>query len=305
MKILIFAFILVFDFVVLDDYNGIPESARKYIEAQEKCTEAGNDRDLCFSKTSSLNIPNLQCCILALQTKDESYTNCSFLGGSIEQINEQKNSKMIKAILKELYGFTIYKLNSDGDSTFDPKFSQKYDCQDGKAEIYYGYEEYSSADEETLKSNKHCLRYFYSYSLDYDFKEKFPTNNDCYNADLLPTSEDAGLKCGYGEFNLKYISGNSEVYRTCYFYDSNAIKTKTFDDQSTNAFDIYAWTVSSSEGDSLLSYTVDISDDSGNKLRYDSLTKQVTIPSTSQSSSKGVKDIKSKYLLFLLILIFL
>ena len=212
---------------------------------------------------------------------------------------------MIKAILKELYGFTIYKLNSDGDSTFDPKFSQKYDCQDGKTEINYGYEEYSSADEETLKSNKHCLRYFYSYVLDINFKEKFPTNNDCYNADLLPTSEDAGLKCGYGEFNLKYISGKSEVLKTCYFYDSNAIKTKTFDDESTSAFDIYAWNVGSRDGDSLLSYTVEISDENGNKLKYDSLTKQVTISSSSSSSSKGLKDYKSKYLLFLLILILL
>ena len=305
MKILIFTFILVLDFAILDDYDDIPETARKYIEAQEICEGAGNNRNLCFTKTSSLNIPNFQCCILDFQSKDESFKNCSLLGGSIEQINEQKNSKMIKAILREIYGFTLFIFQSDGDTNFDARHSQKYDCQDGKTEINYGYEEYNSADEEKLKSNKHCLRYFYSYAIDYNFKEKFPTNNDCYNADLLPTSEDAGLKCGYGEFNLKYISGNSEVYRTCYFYDSNAIKTKTFDDQSTNAFDIYAWTVSSSEGDSLLSYTVDISDDNGNKLRYDSLTKQVTIPSTSQSSSKGVKDIKSKYLLFLLILIFL
>ena len=304
MKILIFVFILVLDFAILDDYDGIPESARKYIEAQEKCEGAGNNRDLCFSKTSSLNIPNFQCCILDFQSKDESSINCSLLGGSIEQINEQKNSKMIKAILRELYGFTSF-IISGGDSDFGAKHSQKYDCQDGKTEINYGYEEYNSSDEEKLKSNKHCLRYFYSYALDYDFKEKFPTNNDCYNADLLPTSEDAGLKCGYGEFNIKYISGKSEVYRTCYFYDSNAIKTKTFDDQSTIAFDNYAYAVSSSEEDSLLSYTVDISDDSGNKLRYDSLTKEVTIPSTSQSSSKGVKDIKSKYLLFLLILILL
>lgn len=304
MKILIFVFILVLDFAILDDYDGLPESARKYIEAQEKCEGAGNNRDLCFSKTSSLNIPNFQCCILDFKSKDESSVSCSLLGGSIEQINEQKNSKMIKAILREIYGFTFF-IFSEEDSDFDVKHSQKYDCQDGKTEINYGYEEYNSADEEKLKSNKHCLRYFYSYSLDYDYKEKFPTNNDCYNADLLPTSEDAGLKCGYGEFTLKYISGKSEVYRTCYFYDSNAIKTKTFDDQSTNAFDNYAWAVSSSEEDSLLSYTVEISDDSGNKLRYDSLTKEVTVPSTSQSSSKGVKDIKSKYFLFLLILILL
>jgi hypothetical protein len=300
MKILIFTFILVLDFAILDDYGDIPESARKYIEAQEICEGAGNNRNLCFTKTSSLNIPNFQCCILDFQSKDESFKNCSLLGGSIEQINEQKNSKMTKAILREIYGFNLFKFQSD----FDTKHSQKYDCQDGKAEIYYGYEEYSFADEEKLKSNKHCLRYFYSYAIDYDFKEKFPTNNDCYNADLLPTSKDAGLKCGYGEFNLKYTSGQSEVYKTCYFYDSNAIKTKTFDDESTSAFDIYAWNVGSREGDSLLSYTVEISDDSGNKLRYDSLTKQVTIPSAS-SSSKGIKDYKSKYLLYLLILILL
>ena len=77
------------------------------------------------------------------------------------------------------------------------------------------------------------------------------------------------------------------------------------DDQSTSAFDTYAWNVGTRDGDSLLSYTVEISDENGNKLKYDSLTKQVTISSSSSSSSKGLKDYKSKYLLFLLILIFL
>jgi len=33
MKTLIFVFILVLDFAILDDYDGLPESARKYIEA--------------------------------------------------------------------------------------------------------------------------------------------------------------------------------------------------------------------------------------------------------------------------------
>ena len=143
MKIVIFAFILVFDFVILDDYDDIPESARKYIDAQKKSERAGNNRDLCLTKTSSLNIPNFQCCILDAQSKDEKYINCSLLGGSIEQINEQKNSKMTKAILREIYGFNLFKFQSD----FDTKHIQKYDCQDGKAEIYYGYEEYSFADE--------------------------------------------------------------------------------------------------------------------------------------------------------------
>ena len=57
-----------------------------------------------------------------------------------------------------------------------------------------------------------------------------------------------------------------------------------------------------------MSYTVEMSDDSGNKISFDSLTNQVTVPSSSKrrrSSSKGIKDYKSKYLLFLLMLFLL
>ena len=208
---------------------------------------------------------------------------------------------MVKALKRELYGFILLR----GNWGIEFKTLTRIDCQNGQYEIKYGYEEYNSEDKEIFHSDKHCLRYFYSFLLDSDFKEKYPTNNDCYNADLLKTSKDAGLKCGYSEFNLKYESGKSEVYKTCYIYNPDIINSKAFDDKSTEAFGTYTWNIASVEGETLMSYTVEMSDDSGNKISYDSLTNQVTIPSSSKrrrSSSKGIKDYKSKYLLFLLML---
>ena len=204
-----------------------------------------------------------------------------------------------------MYGFIS--IGKGVDNVY--RYIQKIDCKDGNIEVKYGYEEYNSVDEEIIKSDKHCLRYFYSYSLDpYNFKEKYPSDNDCFNADLLQTSKDAGLKCGYSEFNLKYVSGKSEVYKTCYIYNPDIVNTKIFDDISTVGFDAYAQDIATREEETLLSYSINLSDDSGNKISYDSLTRQVTVPSSSsrrRSSSKGTKDYKSNYLLFLLILILL
>lgn len=298
MKYLIFAFILVFDFTILDDYDEFPESIRNFMESLEKCQEAGEDKELCFSKTSLLNTPNYQCCILEYIDHEGKEVNCSLTGQPIEKIKEQKNSIKLQAFIKEIVGFQIYKMDFNATEL---RHIQKYDCHDGNFEIRYGYEEYSSDDKVKLKSDKHCLRYFYSPSLDpYNFKDNFPTNSDCYNADLLQSSKEVGVKCGYSEFNIKFLDGKSEVYKTCYFYDSDAVKTKSYDEQSTINFDQYVMMVTQGQ---YLSYTVEISDDSGNKLKYDSLTKEVTVPSTSNSSSKGVKDYKSKYLLLLILIL--
>ena len=292
-----------FVFVILDENDDLPEELRKFAEAGEKCLEASDNRALCFSKTSSLNIPNYQCCIVDVQLDDLRDINCTLFITNIEAFNEQQNSEIVKALLRELYGFIILRK----DPGVNLKSISKYDCQNGQTEMKYGYEEYNSDDKEIIKSNKHCLRYFYSYLLEPNFKENFPTNNDCYNADLLQSTKDAGLKCGYGEFNLNFVSGKSEIYKTCYFYNSDIVKTKAFDDKSMEAFRTYASHVASTQGETLLNFKLEISDDNENKLSYDSLTNQVNVPSSSRrrSSSKVIKNYKCKYLLFLLILILL
>ena len=119
---------------------------------------------------------------------------------------------------------------------------------------------------------------------------------------MLQTSKDAGLKCGYGEFNIKFQSGKSEIYKTCYFFNLDSINTKSFDDRTIGSFEEFSSIIAGTEGENLLSYTIALSDDNGNRLSYDSLTRQVTTPS-SKSSSEGIKDYKNKFLLFLLILI--
>ena len=71
MKYSVFSLLLLFEFVILDEYDDLPEDIRKYAEADEKCSEASDNKDLCFSKTSSINLPNFQCCIFDVQFNDD------------------------------------------------------------------------------------------------------------------------------------------------------------------------------------------------------------------------------------------
>ena len=43
MKYSVFSLLLLFEFVILDEYDDLPEDIRKYAEADEKCSEASDN----------------------------------------------------------------------------------------------------------------------------------------------------------------------------------------------------------------------------------------------------------------------
>ena len=301
---LIFCLLLVF--VNLQEYE-LPQSILDIQEDAETCSEEEYNEDSCFGISSSLKTPNSQCCLLELITNQETSRICSLIAGTTEEAKSQSSAKSTKAFLKELYGFSVYVFEYEED--VELKHKQNYKCKDGTFSISYGYEEYSSEEIKVIKSEKHCLRYFYSYALDYDFLKKMPSEDDCFKADILQNSKDNSLKCGYYQFNIKYSNGNTKTYSTCYLLDPNILKTKEMDERSTGYFQVLAMNYAMNEGENYSGYTIDFSDSEGNSMRYDPLTNKVEIsennPSDSTSPSSNSKTKSIDMLLFLLIFLIL
>ena len=282
------------------DYPDYPDDIKTLIEDQERCYEAGTQKDKCYSV--SLKTPNAQCCILEYISYTSHDTYCSIIEGSIEDVKNNLYTPKIKAILKEYFGFQVYGLGEivgkdEEEMINEIRNKQNYQCKDGDFDIPYGYETYTSQDKSILKSNQQCLRYFHSYVIDYDYMDKMPSKEQCFNADLLESSKNIGIKCGFYEFTIRYVSGNSGNFKSCYVFDTDIIKNRKIDNQSKTYLSALAYQYASLQNEMFASYIVDFSDSDGNSFRYDSLTNTVT------SLSKGENNKISKYLLFLFILI--
>ena len=96
------------------------------------------------------------------------------------------------------------------------RHKQIYKCKDCDFTFSYGYYDYTSQEKAILKSSKHCLRYFYSYVLDEDLVNNMPSKDKCFNANISESSKNNGIECGYYEFNIKFISGKSKIFKSCY-----------------------------------------------------------------------------------------
>ena len=276
-----------------EDYPDYPDDVKTLIEDEERCLDAGATQDKCYSV--ELKTKKAQCCILEMIFYGSHSVDCSIIVGSVKDVKEYFTPKT-KAIYKELFGFMVYGMPTDQteeELINEFRHKQNYQCKDGNFEILFGYDNYTSEEKSIFKSNQHCLRYFYSYVIDYDFLDKMPSKEQCFNADLLESSKTIGIKCGFYEFKIKYVSGNSGEFKSCYVYDTDIIKNKKIDDESKANLSALAMQYATSQGEIMVSYVVYFSDSDGNRYSYDSSTDKVSSSSKSQIS---------KYLLFLLIL---
>ena len=212
-----------------------------------------------------------------------------------------------KAFLKETFGFSIFGDPRNVDNyeylIKELKMYQNYKCKDGELSIYYGYDTYTNEEQNILKSEKHCLYYFYGYALrPHDYMDNLPTQEDCFKANMLQSSKDSGLKCSYFNFTFKDLDGNLIPYSTCYFYIPGSI---TFDERSTAAFKFLCINILNGYG-TCQDYSLDLIDEDGNTLKYNSLTGQVGSDTSSTKKKKSGSNILviSKFI-FLLFLFFI
>ena len=299
-KTLIFSLLILFIKLQYD----LPKELKEIQEDAEHYTESEYSESSAFPV--KLKTPNAQCCMLKMVDSEEEEEFCSLFGGSTKEAQQFESSTKIQSLLKEIFGFTVYGMsefyeNDSEELANSLRHKQIYKCKDGDYTFSYGYYNYTSQEKAILKSSKHCLRYFYSYVLDEDFLNNMPSKDKCFNADISESSKNNGIECGYYEFNIKFVSGKSKIFKSCYLLSNDIFSTKKIESESKANFQAMGVMFAQYVGETFLSYSLDLSDSKGNKLSYDSLNDKVSNPSQQGSSQIAFY---SKYLFLFILFLF-
>ena len=216
---------------------------------------------------------------------------------------------MFKAQIREIFGYLKYGLyftDEDGkkdyladESTF--KFSEYIECKDGTAEYKFGYDSYSNEDLKIFDSGAHCLKYFYRYLYPENYDEERNLNtvskSDCQNGKLTEAASEAGVKCGFYQFKINFLTGGSKTYQTCYLYNSNIINNGKLDEKTQSEISSMIMHVAYEDGGMYSTYTTEFTDESGTTYTFD-MTGAI-----SKQYSSLLKV--SKYLIIMIALIML
>lgn len=261
-----------------------------------------NDISLCLANDNTNTCSNVQlssgiyqCCKVISTTYGYSYSFCSVQITPISSFKQMIEDKSTKAYLKEISGYVMYGI-AGGVSQNNLKTKIEYQCKDGTATYLYGYDTYTDDEINLFKNGNHCLKYFYyNYLLN--------SKNDCFNSEITPASKNAGLSCGYYEYNIKYSDGTSESFKSCNVFNKAMIDYGKVDDKTKENFETFV--SSNQDGDKIvLSYSVDFSDSSGNKFAYDSISQKITVKGSDQTNNSVIHSI-SKYLTLIIGLLLL
>jgi hypothetical protein len=333
-----YLFLLLAKFALFDDStNNYEDYINNLPGMQEmnKCMDAGRENiDQCTSTTFD---NDYQCCELEIAYEDSEDSedseedeniryqhSCVALNGTIDLLKAFYEDKKYKALLKEINGFLRFgmyyiDLDNNGEKYYPkPKLShnQTYKCKDGTYKISYGYEKYTENELKILDSDTHCLRYFYRYmdAINYQYDEekekillKSVSNNECFNANLLQSSIDEEITCGYYEFKINYIDGTTDNFTTCYLHHENFYKNGEFDDQTKKEFQSLISQYSSKNGKISKSYITQFSDSKGNTYVFDSSTgKMESLNENSNSNSNSDSDSNGAFykINFLILILF-
>ena len=268
----IFSFLLIYVMLFSQILN------KKYediIDDTIKCT-SHLETNTCPSVELSLNL--LQCCKVAITiyNGEQIYTNimCSVAVNPIKTFQEELEKATTKALLKEMWGYSLYNPNSAVPSSL--KTITDYSCKDGSFSLKYGFDTYTDDEIEIFKGRNHCLSYFYGFN-------EFSSKEKCYNALILPSSEKVGLSCGYFEFTIKFTDNTSVSIKTCDIFNKDVITNGHLDDKTKESFQNFV-TANSQEGKIALNYVVSFSDNKGNNVVYDSLTQNIITDSGNSIS---------------------
>ena len=285
-----FCLFLIVKFAFFDELSDSEKSS--IMQDMDKCEEASQNIDKCTSIELSNN--NYQCCVLEsnYESDDSNEISCEFTRESFDTMKNIIEDPKTKAMMNEMNGFFRYGFGFNEEET-NYSFNQTYTCKDGSVKTSFNFE-YTKNEEKILSSKTHCLSYYfrliYMENILYDEeKDKFYLNpvssNECFNADLLQSSKDAGISCGYYEFKINYEDGNSEKFTICYLVNPNFYKNGEFDSQTKSELESFILYINRQNGEYSQSYEATFSDSQGNTYVYNSLTGKIESSTTSNSSN--------------------
>jgi len=242
------------------------------------------DKDTCSEVQLISDI--YQCCLLKITTSAISnFKICGIQVKPISTFKKQMELPSTKALNKEIFGYIIYNYDF-GTSPNYYKMNLDYECADGSFTFLYGYDTFTSEEIDILKSDNHCLRYIYNQDI-------FSSKEDCYDSVLLQSSKDQGLSCGYFEYNFKYSDGSTDTIKSCGIFNQDLVNYNQLDQKTKETIKTFVQD-NTEEGKTITSYKVNLSDNKGNSLVYDSLSEEVS----NENSEEPIQAPVPKWIIY-------
>lgn len=148
-----------------------------------------------------------------------------------------------------------------------------------------------------MENKNHCLNIYHKKLKDYQFN-----TGECTSHLLLDSSKKAGLECGYFEYKVTLESKRTISFNTCNLFHLNLFsklsEIKIFN-TIFNYIDLEDIIYSMGyQSDYIQNFTVEAHNSKGHKIKYDSLTNNITIEGAGYMLSI------SKYLFILILILF-
>ena len=253
-----------------------------------KCIKDDPSEKQCVSIET--NSPDYQCCFIK---SSESESHCTLVDQ--EAFTFLTNPKL-KKISKEELKFIAFRKKNE-------QYDKEIICKDETINNLKTDYDPTDEDKTIFESENYCLNYY--------VEPKEVTKEICENALVLKETSEAGIKCGFYEYEITKINGEKSNFKTCYFvYNTlilgglsariifNNVAIPNFISQLMPSSGIY------------FNYTVNFSSFDSLSASYDSKTSTFTFikSKTDKDTDLSEKKASSSYNLYnskLLLLLFL
>lgn len=272
-----------------------PEEDNDY---DEQCKSVTGGKESCWAKELS---PGNQCCFS--NDTDDGEFQCVYLNDIYYDVYSHGRTFYYR---RETEGFECY---NDKDPSYEDDFCESmnqvlnnyaYQCKKGT--VYDKNEKYTEEEKRILGDNEHCYNFArLSFSSNISI-----TKNDCDKGKLTESAKKSGLTCAFFQyvFTFKDKTINHDI---CYIFNPDFLKEEeNFKEFSES---LGRDLIDEKHGE-LESFTLSLSDSSGNSVSYDSKSDKLsyqlddkTTKSSQSESSGNFQNISYIQFLFLLFLV--
>ena len=224
----------------------------------------------------------LQCCFVQTTLSGRQNEDCEEYPVDLKEYEKIIKTEKFMAYLNEIAAFNFL-----GWGIPLSVINMNINCNNGQVNFDLLDKEYTNSELETLKNETHCLRKKASKEKDHNFEV----------GKCVDSSKKAGLECGYLVYNIKINKDKTLSYKTCdlfnYYLLSSAFNLNPHfaDDDVENIIN------NSDEYDSYNSFTLEVYNKKGQKIKYDSENGKI-------SYDNGYMITASKYLFLLMLFLF-
>ena len=237
-----------------------------------------------------LNTNGLECCNFKITYVNNRYGDTEICSAVFTKYVSQSMMKQIESIAIEDYGILKAYANID-----IPRLKEKITCSSATATYEFGGYTYTSSDLEKLKSENHCLYYYYnSIQRNLFTKSSVSISKDlCINAESLDVTKNADIYCAYAEVAILYSDNTKTEFKTCYFLPSESIKTGQLDPTTEAALKGVSDNQATKSNKVVSEYEAKLVDKNGRSITYNSIKGIV-----ASSNSKYFSICFSKIVIF-------